>query len=54
MGMLGAPSASGAGAGAELRNAKMAAAVVGVSLRRSVPARLLRAGPRPVRGLEPP
>lgn len=38
----------------ELRNAKMAAAVVGVSLRRGVPAGLLRAGPRPVRGLEPP
>ncbi|NXK49026.1 SDHB dehydrogenase, partial [Chauna torquata] len=32
----------------------MAAAVVGVSLRRGVPVRLLRAVPRPVRGLEPP
>uniref|UniRef100_A0A8B9ERY9 Succinate dehydrogenase [ubiquinone] iron-sulfur subunit, mitochondrial n=3 Tax=Anatidae TaxID=8830 RepID=A0A8B9ERY9_ANSCY len=32
--------------GAEVRSAKMAAAVVGVSLRRGVPGRLLRAGPR--------
>lgn len=38
--------------GAELRSAKMAAAAVGVSLRRAVPARLLGAGLRPVRGLE--
>lgn len=54
MAMLVAFSASGAGAGSELRNAKMAAAVVGVSLRRGVPARLLRASLRPVRGLELP
>lgn len=37
-----------------MRSAKMAAAAVRVSLRRGVPARLLRAGPRPVRGWSRP